>query len=65
MKNDDLQRPNYVELMNRAHAARSRQVGDLLARAAHAIEGGGVSVANWIAGRVQKDRGKPSTCSAT
>ena len=65
MNNDDLRRPNYVELMNLAHAARSRHVGDCLARVARAIEGGAVGLAKWIAGKAQKERGKPRTCSAT
>ena len=65
MKIDDLQRPNYVELMNRARAARSRHMGDCLARVAGAVESGALSLAKWIAGKAQKERGKPSTCSAT
>ena len=65
VNNDDLQRLDHVELMNRAHAARSRHVGDCLARVARAIEDGVVGLARWIAGKAQKERGKPRTCSAT
>jgi hypothetical protein len=65
MTPDTLPPPDYVQYMLEARRARSLYAGEMLGRALGAI--GRVPQRAWAfaSRRLQNERGKPSTCSAT